>query len=83
MRRLLWSVAVAGLGFGSLAMVGGTALGHGVGGLAVGYGVLVVLAALYLIIGLAIRDRMRPRRTAERQSEAAPAIQRLAGHRLF
>lgn len=83
MRRVLWSIALAGLGFGCLAMVGGTAIGDGVGALAVGYGVLVVLAALYLVIGLAIRDRFGRRSSARRASEAAPSIDRLAGHRVF
>ena len=83
MRRVMWSIALAGLGFGSLTMVGGTAIGEGVGALAVGYGVLVVLAALYMIVGLAIRDRMGRRATAHLASDAAPPIDRLAGHRVF
>ncbi|HSI99952.1 MAG TPA: hypothetical protein VLA59_06160 [Patescibacteria group bacterium] len=83
MRRVMWSSALAGLGFGSLTMVGGTAIGDGVGALAVGYGVLVVLAALYMIVGLAIRDRIGRRASAQRDSETAPSIDRLAGHRVF
>lgn len=83
MRRVLWSIALAGVGFGSLAMVGGTAIGDGVGALAVGYGVLVVLAALYMIVGLAIRDRVGRRAVRQRSSEPAPLVDRLAGHRVF
>lgn len=83
MRRVLWSIALAGVGFGSLAMVGGTAVGDGVGALAVGYGVLVALAALYMIVGLAVRDRIGRRSSAHRGPETAPAIDRLAGHRVF
>ena len=83
MRRVMWSIALAGLGFGSLTMVGGTAIGEGVGALAAGYGVLVVLAALYMIVGLAIRDRIGRRSSAQRSLDAAPAIDRLAGHRVF
>lgn len=83
MRRVMWSIALAGVGFGSLAMVGGTAIGDGVGALAIGYGVLVVLAALYMIVGLAIRDRMDRRTSAPRAGDAATAIDRLAGHRVF
>ena len=83
MRRIMWSIAVAGLGFGCLAMVGGTAIGDGVGPLAVGYGLLVVLAALYLIVGLAIRDRIGRRASTQRPSDTPPAIDRLAGHRVF
>jgi hypothetical protein len=79
----MWSIALAGLGFGSLTMVGGTAIGDSVGALAVGYGVLVVLAALYMIVGLAIRDRIGRRASAQRASEATPSIDRLAGHRVF
>ena len=62
-------------------MVGGTAIGGGVGPLAIGYGLLIVLTALYLIVGLAIRDRVM-RREASRQ-DGAPSIDRLAGHRVF
>lgn len=83
MQRVLWSIALAGVAFGSLAMVGGTAIGDGVGALATGYGLLVVLAALYLIVGLAIRDRIRRRSAAQRASGAAPSMDRLAGHRVF
>lgn len=83
MRRVMWSIALAGVGFGSLAMVGGTAIGDGVGALAIGYGVLVVLAALYMIVGLAIRDRIDRRASAPRAGEATAAIDRLAGHRVF
>jgi hypothetical protein len=79
----MWSIALAGVGFGSLAMVGGTAIGDGVGALAIGYGVLVVLAALYMIVGLAIRDRIDRRASAPRVGEATTAIDRLAGHRVF
>ena len=82
MRRVMWSTALVGLGFGSLTMVGGTAIGDGVGALAAGYGVLVVLAALYMIVGLAIRDRLG-RRPSSRRSSEAPSIDRLAGHRVF
>ena len=81
MRQSLWSVALAGLGFGSLAMVGGTAIGGDVGPLAIGYGFLVVLAALYLIAGLAIRERVW--RHFGRSAAPTPAIDRLAGRRVF
>lgn len=81
MRHTLWSLALAGLGFGSLAMVGGTAIGGDVGPLAVGYGLLVVVAALYMVAGLAIRERVWQRFTrADRQM---PTVGRLAGRRVF
>ena len=82
MRRVMWSLALAAVGFGSLAMVGGTAIGDGVGALAVGYGLLVILAAVYLIVAMAIRDQVG-RRSSERRTSAEPAIDRLAGHRVF
>jgi hypothetical protein len=82
MARSLWSLAVAGLGFGSLAMVGGTAIGGELGPLAVGYGVLVLLAALYLVVGLAIRDRVWRRLSAPHTVQRMP-VDRLAGRRVF
>jgi hypothetical protein len=54
----MWAMAVAGLALGNVAMVGGSAIGGEFGPLAVGYGLLVTLAALYLVVGLAIRDRV-------------------------
>jgi hypothetical protein len=49
--------------------------------LAVGYGLLVVVAALYLVAGLAIRQRVW--RHLSRPEPAAPPIDRLAGRRVF
>ena len=81
MRHTLWSLALAGLGFGSLAMVGGTAIGGDLGPLAVGYGLLIVIAALYMVAGMAIRDRVWQRLVStERQM---PNADRLAGRRVF
>ena len=77
----MWSMAVAGLALGSLAMVGGTAIGGEIGPLAVGYGLLLALSALYLVGGLAIRDRVwrrLPPSTLDR-----PSADRLAGRRVF
>ena len=81
MRHTLWSLALAGLGFGSLAMVGGTAIGGDAGPLAVGYGLLVVVAALYMVAGLAIRERVWQRFT--RTERQVPTVNRLAGRRVF
>ena len=81
MRQSLWSVALAGLAFGSLSMVGGTAIGGEIGPLAIGYGLLVVLAALYLLAGLAIRQRVWHR--VNRPEPPSPPIDRLAGRRVF
>ena len=81
MRQSMWSVALAGLGFGSLSMVGGTAIGGEVAPLAVGYGLLVVLAAMYMLAGLAIRERVW--RRIARPAGSTPTIDRLAGRRVF
>jgi hypothetical protein len=81
MRQSMWSVALAGLGFGSLSMVGGTAIGGEVAPLAVGYGLLVVLAAVYMLAGLAIRERVW--RRISRPAGSTPTIDRLAGRRVF
>lgn len=81
MRTSLWSLALVGLGIGSLAMVGGTAIGGDLGPLAVGYGLLLALAGLYMVAGMAIRERAGHRLTrAERQM---PSVDRLAGRRVF
>ena len=81
MRRSLWSLAIAGLALGSLSMVGGTAIGGDLGPLAVGYGFLIALTALYLVAGLAVRERVW-RRLARPMPSAAQA-DRLAGRRVF
>jgi len=81
MRQTLWSFAIVGLGLGSLAMVGGTAIGGALGPLAVGYGLVVVLAALYLVAGLAIRERIWRRLSAK--ANGRPKADRLVGRRVF
>ena len=81
MRRSLWSFAIFGLAIGSLAMVGGTAIGGELGPLAVGYGLLVALTALYLVAGLAIRERVW--RRMARPLPTSTHTDRLAGRRVF
>ncbi len=81
MHHTLWATAIVGLGFGSLAMVGGTAMGGELGPLAVGYGLLVALSALYLVAGLAIRERVWQRMSTP--SIAPPHADHLAGRRVF
>ncbi len=81
MRHSLWSIGIGGLGLGSLSMVGGTAIGGELGPLAIGYGLLVAMSALYLVGGLAIRDRVWQRITRPMVSSARP--DRLAGRRVF
>ena len=78
---VILSLALAGLGFGSLAMVGGTAIGGSLGPLAAGYGLLVAITALYMVVGLAIRDRSWER--LSRMDRPMPAVDRLAGRRVF
>lgn len=81
MRHTLWSLAGGALGLGALAIVGGTAVGGQIGPMAVGYGLLVALAALYLVAALAIRERVWRRLSARRTD--APDAERLAGRRVF
>lgn len=81
MRQQLWSFAIAGLAIGSLAMVGGTAIGGEMGPLAIGYGLLLALSALYLVIGLAVRERVW--RREQRSLPRSPQPDRLAGRRVF
>lgn len=81
MRQQLWSFAIAGLAIGSLAMVGGTAIGGEMGPLAIGYGLLLALSALYLVIGLAVRERVWRREQRSLPRSAQP--DRLAGRRVF
>jgi Flp pilus assembly pilin Flp len=76
-------MAIIGLALGSLAMVGGTAFGGDVGPLAVGYGLLVALSALYLVAGLAVREQVRQRLERSGDRAAMPAVDRLAGRRVF
>ena len=75
-------MAMAGLGIASLAMLGGGALGGGIGSLLGGYGLLLGVAALYLVAGLAVQERAVQRMRARRSSPAATS-QREHGHRIF
>ena len=62
--RMLWRFAVAGLTAGLVLMIGGSLMANELAPLARGYGLLVVLAALYLAAGLAIRARLGRRSPA-------------------
>ena len=81
-RSRFWSFAVAGLALGTLGMVGGSVVGGEFGPMAVGYGLLIALCALYLVAGLAIRERVWTNRTA-RLERTGSRIDRLAGRRVF
>ncbi len=74
-------MAIGGLGLGSLGMVGGTAIGGELGPLAIGYGLLVALSGLYLVGGLAIRERVWTRLARPMPTTTQP--DRLAGRRVF
>ncbi len=78
----MWSMALVGLALGSLAMVGGTAIGGAIGPLAVGYGFLGSLSGLYLAAGLAIRERAW-QRLSRPGAPSIGTIERLAGRRVF
>ena len=78
----MWSMALAGLGLGSLAMVGGTAIGGDVGPLSVAYGLFMALAALYMVAGLAIRERVWER-LSRPSTPSIASVDRLAGRRVF
>jgi hypothetical protein len=56
-RRKLWPLAAAGLGGGAILMLLGVVTRTEIGQMLVGYGLLVILSAAYLALGLAIRDR--------------------------
>lgn len=81
MSQRMWSIGLTGLGFGALAMAGGTVIRGDVGPLMAGYGFLVVLAALYLVVGLAIRERVW--RRIGRPGAQMPRAGRLASRRVF
>jgi hypothetical protein len=80
MRRSLWQIPVAGLAVATLAFVGGTAIGGDLGPLAAGYGLLVGLAALYALAGIAVRERVWRRLPRLRGSSAPKTV---ASHRMF
>jgi hypothetical protein len=77
----MWSFAVAGLALGSLGMVGGTVVGGELGPMAVGYSMLIAVSALYLVAGLAVRERVWQRLARPDTTSARP--DRLAGRRVF
>lgn len=79
MRRSPWSLALFGLTIGTLAIAGGTVVGGDIGPMTAGYGLLVALAALYALAGLAIRNRVWRRLWSERSTTPRS----VAAHRLF
>ena len=59
-------------------MVGGTVVGGEFGPMVVGYGLLTALCALYLVAGLAIRERIWARRAARQESTGRRSPRRTA-----
>jgi hypothetical protein len=80
MRRSAWSMPIIGLAIGSLGLVGGTTVGGNLGPLTAGYGIIVVLAALYALVGLAIRGRAWRQFSRIR---GVTGVATVASHRLF
>jgi membrane associated rhomboid family serine protease len=80
MRRSLWSLAVAVLALGALGMVGSTAVGGEVAPIGVS-GALLTLCGLYMVAGLAIRDRTWKR--LRHPEQPTTPVERLAGRRIF
>jgi hypothetical protein len=80
MRRSLWQIPMFGLAVAALAFVGGTAIGGELGPLTAGYGLLVGVAALYALAGLAVRERVWRRLPRPRGSSAPKTV---ASHRMF
>ena len=74
-------MAVGGLALGNVAMLGGSAIGGELGPVAAGYGLLIALAALYLVAGLAIRERAW--RRLSKPTLERPVANHLAGRRIF
>ena len=81
MRQSLWSMALAGLGLGSLAMVGSPIVGGTFGPLTLGYGVLVAFSAICLFISLLTRQRVLT--ALFRRAPSTTQTDRVAGLRVF
>lgn len=79
MRRASWSISIVSLVVASLAIAGGTAFGGPFGPLTVGYGILIGLASIYALVGLAIRGRIW-RRVSRIGRDG---VETVAAHRVF
>jgi hypothetical protein len=78
----MWRAMWAGLVAGTVMVAGGGAVGTELGALAAGYGSLIIVAALYLGAGLAIRQRVWRSWRTFRVSER-PSGNSVLGHRVF
>lgn len=71
--RALRTFGTIGLAIGIVAMIGGGFAGE-LGGFVTGYGLLVVLSATYLLLGLAVRERLAHRPRPVEQPARAPQL---------
>jgi hypothetical protein len=78
----LWRLMFGGLGVGVTMLAGGSSVGSDIGALAAGYGVLVIGAALFLGVGLAVRTRIWHAIGAPR-GQSQPLPKTVMGHRVF
>jgi len=81
MRHTLFTIGIGALAFGGLVTISGTSVGGGVGTTAAATGVLVVVAALYLMAIFAIRQRVWQRLEAPVAQRTHAS--RVAGRRVF
>jgi len=73
--RALRVFGTLGLAIGLVAVLGGSYAGE-LGGFVTGYGLLVVLSAAYLLLGLAVRERLAHRPRPMRQSLRTSQVSR-------
>jgi hypothetical protein len=78
----LWRLMFGSLGVGVALLAGGAAVGSDFGALAAGYGSLVIGAALFLGVGLAIQTRIWRAIGAPRE-RTQPSPRTVLGHRVF
>jgi hypothetical protein len=75
-------IGVAGLAVASLAMLGGSALGGGIGSLVGGYGLLLGLGGAYLLAAMSVQRRAVQRVRGTGSLPYAEPV-RSHGHRVF
>lgn len=73
---------IGSLGVGVAMLAGGASAGNDIGALAAGYGFLVIGAALFLGVGLAIQPRIW-RAIGAPRGQAQPSPKTVMGHRVF
>lgn len=78
----LWSVAITATVGSAVFLLGGLLSGNELGQMVAGYSLLTMLSAVYLALGLAIRERVWQRLSAPRKV-ARPLPIDLHGRRVF